>query len=92
MEELNYHKLLNLQKKIYKYAPSESAFIVAEAIEKAIAIEKKKSEEADKERRLAYQLENVECPFCGKELRRKSLYYHKNICKLRPIENPSTTP
>jgi hypothetical protein len=81
MEQLNYHKLLNLQKRFSKYESSESSIIICNAIAQALEIEKAKSEKADKERRFAYQTSTVECPYCGNEFRRKSLYYHKNVCK-----------
>ena len=77
MEFLNYHKLVNMKKRFEKYAPSESSIILCEAIKKAIEIEKIKSTQADKERRLEYQLNTVECPICGKEMKRASLYKHK---------------
>lgn len=80
-EKINLKKVLALKKRIYECEPTETTFILMEAIQKCEALERAKSEQQDKERRLEYQLTSVECPSCGKELLRASLYKHKKICK-----------
>lgn len=80
-ENFNLKKVLALKKRIYSCEPNETTFILAEAIQKCEELERAKSEQQDKERRLEYQLTTVECPACGKELLRASLYKHKKNCR-----------
>jgi adenylate cyclase class IV len=86
MEELNYHKLLNLRKRFDKYIDCPAKQEIVDVICKFIEIEKKVSKEKDLERRAEYQNEIIECPYgCGKEVYRKSLYKHKKqSCPLKP--------
>jgi len=75
MEQLNYHKLVNLRKRFDKYDCEHSQDIIS-VIDKCIAIEKKKSLEQKKDYQMEYQNEKVECYICKKLLLRKSIYCH----------------
>ena len=77
MEQLNYHKLINLKKRFEKYDCEYSKKILAtvdECIEDAKEVSKKK----DKDRRDTYEYEDVVCDECGKKYPRKNIYRHKN--------------
>lgn len=78
MEELNYHKLLNLKKRFLNYDCENSKKILS-VIDECIVIEKAKSEEKDKERRIHYRYEMITCDLCGKEMLRKHFYQHKKV-------------
>ena len=79
MEQLNYHKLVNLRKRFNKYDCDISKDIIL-VIEKHLKLEKEKSRLKDVDRRLDYQYDIVSCEFCAKDLTRKTLYQHiKNI-------------
>jgi hypothetical protein len=76
MEELNYHKLINLKKRLVKYNCDYSKKIMAtidECIVNAKAVSKKK----DEDRRLAYQFEDVTCEICGNVYPRGYFYKHR---------------
>lgn len=76
MEQLNYHKLINLKKRMAKYDCEYSKRILA-VIDECTADAKKVSEAKDKERRFEYSCEKVECEHCGKEYTRDIIYKHK---------------
>lgn len=76
MEQLNYHKLVNLKKRFAKYDCEISKDILA-TIEKHLVIEKQKSINKKSD----YQFDEVICEKCDKTLLRKSYYKHKCSCK-----------
>jgi hypothetical protein len=76
MEQLNYHKLVNLRKRLEKYDCDYSDKIL-ETIDECIATAKVESKQKDIERRSDYQNTKVCCEICGKELLRANLYKHK---------------
>jgi hypothetical protein len=79
MEQLNYHKLVNLKKRFDNFDCESSKKILA-VINECIEIEREKSKEKDQERRLHYSHSKVKCEVCGKELLRNNIYKHmKNI-------------
>ena len=79
MEQLNYHKLLNMKKRFEKY-DCEIGKEIQALIEKHLIVEKEKSRLKDLERRSDYQSDKVNCEKCGKCFYRKSIYKHKKTC------------
>ena len=76
MEQLNYHKLVNMKKRFEKY-DCEIGKEFQALIEKHLILEKEKSRLKDLERRSS----NIFCEFCGKRLSRLSIYKHKKtVC------------
>ena len=87
MEQLNYHKLVNMKKRFEKY-DCEIGKEFQALIEKHLILEKEKSRLKDLERRSDYQSIDVICEFCGKRLSRKSIYKHKKtVCFLIKKKN-----
>ena len=87
MEQLNYHKLLNMKKRFEKY-DCEIGKEFQALIEKHLILEKEKSRLKDLERRSEYHSIDVICEFCGKRLSRLSIYKHKKtVCKFRNDED-----
>jgi len=76
MEQFNYHKLVNLKKRLLKYDCEYSKKIM-EVIDGCITDAKAVSKKKDEERRLEYNYENVDCEICGKEFTRGYIYKHK---------------
>jgi len=76
MEQLNYHKLINLKKRLVKYDCEYSKKIMA-TIDECIVSAKAVSNKHDRERRDNYQLEDVTCETCGNEYPRGYIYKHK---------------
>ena len=83
MNILNYHKLVNLKKRLELFDCEISKEFVALA-DKHIASQQEISNQKDKERRIEYQKEYnnkiVKCDLCEKEMKIKSFYKHKNYC------------
>jgi hypothetical protein len=76
MEKLNYHKLVNLRKR-FSCFDCEASKEILEVIDKHLIIQKNISAEKDKERRIEYHNQSVECDICNKTMLRKSIYQHK---------------
>lgn len=76
MEHLNYHKLVNLKKRMSKYDCGYSQKIMA-VIEECITEAKAVSKKKDGERRSDYQFEDVTCETCGKDYPRGYIYKHR---------------
>lgn len=76
MEQLNYHKLINLKKRLVKYDCEYSKKIMA-VVDECIVGAKEVSSKRDKERRDAYQFEDITCEDCGKEYPRAYIYQHR---------------
>jgi len=76
MEQLNYHKLINLKKRMAKYDCEYSKKIMA-VVDECIVGAKEISSKRDKERRDAYQFEDITCEDCGKEYKRQFIYQHR---------------
>lgn len=76
MEQLNYHKLINLKKRFVKYDCDYSKKIMA-TIDECIIEAKEISKKKDTERRDAYQSEDVCCEFCGNTYPRGYIYRHE---------------
>jgi len=76
MEQLNYHKLINLKKRLEKYDCEYSKKIMT-TIDECIIEAKAVSKKQDEERRCAYQFEDVTCEICGKDYQRGYIYKHK---------------
>ena len=80
MEQLNYHKLVNMKKRFDKY-DCEISKEFKLLIEKHLNLEKEKSKQKDLERRNEYQSDKVICEICKKRFYRKSIYKHKKtVC------------
>jgi hypothetical protein len=90
MEQLNYHKLINLKKRINRgfnlnnpdceYSKKIMAVInetLLPVVDECIISAKAVSKERDEERRGAYNFEEVTCDVCGKEYQRGYIYKHK---------------
>ena len=89
MEELNYHKLINLKKWIFKdlrkcscnYSKKILDAIdidkVMATIDECIVNAKAVSKKKDEDRRLAYQFEDVTCEICGNNYPRGYFYKHR---------------
>jgi len=87
MEQLNYHKLLNMKKRFEKY-DCEIGKEFQALIEKHLILEKEKSRLKDLERRSEYQSDKVICECCGKCFYRQSIYKHKKtVCFLIKKKN-----
>lgn len=78
MEELTYHKLLNLRKRFDKYSGDTRDKIVL-TIEACIVEEKAKSERKTTEKRTEYRNRKMVCEICGKEMSRNNIYKHRRI-------------
>ena len=76
MEQLNYHKLINLKKRLVKYDCDYSKKIMT-TIDECIIEAKAVSKKQDEERRCAYQFEDITCEICGNEYQRGYIYKHK---------------
>ena len=76
MEQLNYHKLINLRKRMIKY-DCENSKKILDVINECIVIEKGISDKKDSERRSEYQFQDVVCDVCSKSLKRANIYKHK---------------
>jgi len=76
MEQLNYHKLINLKKRMAKYDCDYSKKILA-TIDECVVIAKAVSKKRDEERRFEYQGEILTCETCGKDYPREYIYKHK---------------
>jgi len=76
MEQLNYHKLINLKKRLVKYDCEYSKKIMT-TIDECIIEAKAVSKKQDEERRSEYQFEDVTCEICGKDYQRGYIYKHK---------------
>lgn len=76
MEQLNYHKLINLKKRLVKYDCEYSKKIMT-IIDECIVGAKEVSSKRDKERRSEYQGEILTCKTCGKDYPREYIYKHK---------------
>ena len=83
MNILNYHKLVNLKKRLKLFNCEISKEFIA-LTDKHIASQLEISKQKDKERRIEYQKEYnnkiVKCELCQKEMKMKSFYKHKKSC------------
>ena len=83
MNILNYHKLVNLKKRLELFNCEISKEFIA-LTDKHIAIQLEISKQKDKERRIEYQKEYnnklIKCDVCEKEMKIKSFYKHKKGC------------
>ena len=75
MEQLNYHKLVNLKKRMLKY-DCESGEKIMKVIDECLVLEKEISKQKANQRQDNYNQEKVKCEVCGKSLLRKSIYKH----------------
>ena len=87
MNILNYHKLVNLKKKLERFDCETSKELI-QVINTQLVIQLENSKQKDKERRINYKQEMVKCEICEKEMIRNSFYKHKNKC----IPNTQNTP
>jgi len=78
MEELTYHKLLNLRKRFDKYS-GETRDKIVSTIEACIAEEKARSDQRKTEKRTEYRNQKIVCEVCGKEMSRNNVYKHRRI-------------
>jgi hypothetical protein len=83
MNVLNYHKLVNLKKRLELFNCEISKEFI-DLTDKHIASQLEISKQKDKERRIEYQKEYnnkiVKCDVCEKEMKMKSFYKHKKSC------------
>lgn len=90
MEQLNYHKLINLKKRINRdfnlnnpdceYSKKIMAVInetLLPVVDECVVIAKAVSKKRDEERRFEYQGEILTCETCGKDYPREYIYKHK---------------
>ena len=75
-EQLNYHKLVNLKKRMGKYDCEYSKKILA-TIEECIVDAKAVSKKREDDRRTAYKGQEVLCDDCGVYYDRDAIYRHR---------------
>jgi len=75
-KQLTLHNLVNLKKKMEGFDCEYSKKILA-VVDECIPTAREISKKKDKERRDAYQFEDITCEDCGKEYPRAYIYQHR---------------
>jgi hypothetical protein len=90
MNIINYHKLVNLKKKIEKFQECECGTIkkLIDLMDEELIVHLAISKKKDKERRMNYKQEMVKCEFCEKEMFRNSIYKHTKNCVITTQNTP----